>query len=522
MKRWVRRSAGEYLRSLQIGAGLVWREQCGAAFRELQRGERTKIVRIPRDREAEHLAVCGNTGSGKTSLLMGITDHAEQRGETCVVFDPHQQFIKRYYDPRRGDRILNPCDGRCVAWNPCDEVDYTNVNTAETTALALAASLLPGRVGQRDWFFIDAGRRILQRIWAHYRANAQQTVELLTHIDPLIDEIARGNDLETMLRENAAQQRAGIQATVTQCLPALRLMPTESEQNPRWSARAWESGRQGWLFVTATTDTRVALRPVQSMWLDYIIMRLVDGGDRPGCPTVRMVIDEVQTLQELPNLAMCLQETRKSGVMCAIGFHGMPDMKDIYRDQAESIVSAPSTKIILRTGEPGAQEWAAKVVGNHDVERLREHVDSKGNRSYTTERANAEPLIMPTEFRGFEPRVGVLVHGDYSVKLKFCYAKPRDPVAEGFVLAKGAPPQLLPMPSLQEVLARKKREAEERAAALAALTAARNQAVSQPPAAQRGRRKAAVPSDGSGGLFAVQIAAPQVAANNQGLEGGEG
>jgi hypothetical protein len=118
-------------------------------------------------------------------------------------------------------------------------------------------------------------------------------------------------------------------------------------------------------------------------------------------------------------------------------------------------------------------------------------VDSEGKKSYTTDRSPAEALIMPTEFRGFAPRVGVLVHGDYSVKVKFCYPVPRPPVAEGFVLAAGAPPKLLPMPSLEEVLARKKAEAakkeEERK---------KQFVIYQPPAQQgsggpqRGRKKA--------------------------------
>jgi hypothetical protein len=459
----------EFNRKVQ-GDGLGWRTEeyedtvagrevkVGKTLRERWQGDQFPIIRIPRSREAEHLAVCGANGSGKTSVLMGISDQAEREGATCIIYDPHRQFTRRYYDPSRGDVILHSVDERMPHWNPSHEVDYTTLETGRMTALAAAESLYPGHPGQRDWFFTDASRRMYQHCMVHYRPDAEQLVHLYEHMDPLIDAITKGTDLEVMLTKNAGPQRAGIQATASQCLPALRQVPPASPDRPTWSAREFAKHRKGWVFLTAKTETRVAMRPLHSLWLDSLIMRLIDEGMKPGLPRVYIIIDETQALQELPQLATVLRESRKSDVSVAIGFHAKSDLRGKYQEEAETIISAPATKFMLRIGDPEAQEWASKICGDHDIERLREHIDHKGKKSYTTEQT-AERLVMATEFAGFEPRVGVLRHANFVSKIKVRYAEPRPDKAEGFIQAPGRPAEILPLPTLEEV---RKREEEER------------------------------------------------------------
>jgi ABC-type dipeptide/oligopeptide/nickel transport system ATPase component len=454
------------------GDGLGWRTEeyqdtvagrdvkVGRTLRERISGNEFPMIRIPRSREAEHLAVCGSSGSGKTSVLMAIGDQAEREEATCIVYDPHpqQQFVRRYYDPTRGDVILHSVDERMPHWNPSHEVDYTTVETARMTALASAESLYPGQPGDRDWFFTDAARRMYQHCMVHYRPDAAQLVHLYEHMDPLIDAITKGTDLETMLTKNAGPQRAGIQSTASQCLPALRQVPPAGLDRLTWSARQWAQHRRGWVFLTSRAGTRVAMRPLHSLWLDSLIRNLIDAGTNADVPRVYIIIDEAQALQELPQLATVLRESRKSNVCVAIGFHAKADLKGKYRDEAETIISAPATKMLLRIGDPEAQEWASKMSGDHDIERLREHVDNKGKKSYTVDRTT-ERLIMATEFAGFEPRVGVLRHGNFTVKVKVRYVEPRPDRAEGFIQAPGRPAEILPLPSLEEI---RKKEEEER------------------------------------------------------------
>jgi type IV secretory pathway TraG/TraD family ATPase VirD4 len=179
----------------------------------------------------------------------------------------------------------------------------------------------------------------------------------------------------------------------------------------------------------------------------------------------------LQSLQNLPKLAMVLREARKSGVSAAIGFHVKSDLKGIYGEEAETIISAPATKILLRIGDPEAQEWASKICGDHEVERLREHVDHKGHKSYSTERTT-ERLVMATEFADFEPRVGILRHGPFAVKIKVRYPDSRPDKAEGFIQSPGKPSAILPLPTLEEIQKQQEEEQKRKAQELARIATA--------------------------------------------------
>ena len=70
-------------------------------------------MRIPASKEAQHIQIIGDTGTGKTQLIMQILRQIRDRGDAAVVYDPATEFVKRFYDGERGDVVLNPLDARC-------------------------------------------------------------------------------------------------------------------------------------------------------------------------------------------------------------------------------------------------------------------------------------------------------------------------------------------------------------------------------------------------------------------------
>lgn len=455
------RTRREFARVVK-GAGIGWlveERRFGAT--------RFETLRIARDLETQHVQMIGDTGSGKTQSILHITDEAEAHGESCVVYDPHREFVTRYYRPERGDVILNSTDARCAHWDPSYEVDYTDRTSAEATALAQAASLYPGSPQRRDWFFTNASRLIWQYCMVHHRPDANEMAQLMTHADPLIDAISKGTELEEMLRKNAEGQRAGIISTLTAPVFALRQVPEPEVGRPDWSAREWAKDRRGWIFLTSTQDTRDALRPLQSLWIDSLILRLLSMGDQPRLPRVRMILDELPTLQELSQLKSALSEARKSGLTIIVGFQGRSGIKAIYGEEAEGLFSAPYTKIILRTGEAEAAEWASKMIGEREVERIREHRGVKGERTYTTEQ-RTERVVMPSELAGLQPRCGYLRYGNEIVPIKIALARERPAIAEGYVQRVGEEVAILPMPNLDQIRAREEAERERKAEQAAA------------------------------------------------------
>ena len=90
-------------------------------------------LRIPRDAENKHFLIVGDTGSGKSSVIRQMLYQVEARGDSAIVYDPACEFVKQFYNPHRGDIVLNPLDARMPYWSPSKELR----RKAEAKALPL-------------------------------------------------------------------------------------------------------------------------------------------------------------------------------------------------------------------------------------------------------------------------------------------------------------------------------------------------------------------------------------------------
>jgi len=65
---------------------------------------------------------------------------------------------------------------------------------------------------------------------------------------------------------------------------ALQLLPAARATSQRWSATEWSTSRRGWLFFTSTPETRARLVPLTSLWLDTLVLRLMNqaAADQPA------------------------------------------------------------------------------------------------------------------------------------------------------------------------------------------------------------------------------------------------
>ena len=125
---------------------------------------------------------------------------------------------------------------------------------------------------------------------------------------------------------------------------------------------------------------------------------------QPASPEARpvwFVLDELASLQRLPQLHTALTENRKSNNPIVLGFQGRSQLEARYGHDAETMISQPATKIFLRTGEPHAAKWVADAIGDVEIERLAESQSSgrSRERSYGLER-QVEPLVMASEISG--------------------------------------------------------------------------------------------------------------------------
>jgi type IV secretory pathway TraG/TraD family ATPase VirD4 len=163
------------------------------------------------------------------------------------------------------------------------------------------------------------------------------------------------------------------------------------------------------------------LLPLISLWLDLLVLRLLTEPRLDQRPAW-FVIDELASLQRLPQLHTAITENRKSNNPLILGFQGRSQLEARYGADAEAMLSQPATKIFLRTSEPRAAKWVSEAIGEVEFERLRE-TRFEGNRAgknFAFDR-QTEPLVMASEISGLEDLRAYLKYGNYVTRFSFPY-----------------------------------------------------------------------------------------------------
>ena len=376
--------------------------------------EDEKMIRLPEGAEDKHIEIMGDTGSGKTTLIIQLLRQIQSRGHAAIIHDPAGEFTEQFFDLSRGDIILNPLDSRMPYWGPSEEL------RRKAEAKALATSLYQPATDKKGEFFTETP----QKIFAHlltFGPSPQDLVEWLCKPDE-IDRRVAGTEMESMIAKGAQDQRNGVLASLGLIADSLRILPKKSADRPCWSAAAWSEHRKGWIFLTSKPTEKEALIPLHSLWIDLLVMRLLSA-PRPDQVPAWFVLDELASLQRLPQLAKALTENRKSKNPLVIGFQGKAQLESIYGHLAEVMLSQPATKIFLTTTEPKASEWVSKAIGNVEIERMKEtHYDgTKSGKNFAMDR-QIEPLIMDSEISGLEPLTAILKHGNDVTRFSFDYS----------------------------------------------------------------------------------------------------
>jgi hypothetical protein len=150
-------------------------------------------------------------------------------------------------------------------------------------------------------------------------------------------------------------------------------------------------------------------------------MRLLSA-PQPGQKPVWFVIDELASLQKLPQLHTAITENRKSKNPLVLGFQGKAQLEVIYGHLAEVMLSQPATKIFMKTAEPKASEWISEAIGKVEIERLKETKfdGSRSGKNFTVDR-QIEPLVMGSEISGLDDRHAYLKLGNLVARFDFDY-----------------------------------------------------------------------------------------------------
>ncbi len=434
------------------GIGFMTTEPQSLRERLLVKYHNGPTVRIPRADETRHHLFMGTTSSGKTTAIKQVLIQVRDYGETAIIYDPTLEYVRSFYDPRRGDIILNPLDERSPYWSPGEEVQD------EAEALTIAHALFPDQPGE-TFFFLNSVRKLAAHLF-RLHPKPEELVKWMSDSKE-IDQRVKGTPYEATVSHSAPAQREGVLATMNNVADTIAQLKTEKEAKEHWTAREWVKRRQGWIFLTSTPETRETLKPLHSMWLDLLVLRLLHQADDPTVRRVWMDLDEVATLQRLPQLETALTQNRKANVSILIGLQGKAQLETIYGHIAETLLAMPWTALFFKTTEPDAAEWISRYLGEQEIERWRpsQTRGEPGTRDRRDSKTDAEerfnrPAVSASEISGLDERKGYLKSGNFivPVTVKRCDLPI---VADGFI-----PRDLPPMFPVRSAAEKKEPEDE--------------------------------------------------------------
>ena len=233
----------------------------------------------------------GDTGVGKTQLIMQCLRQIRGRGDSAIVYDPACEYVQRFYDAKRGDIVLNPLDARCPYWGPAQEME------SEDEAYAIAASLYPPKTDKVDEFFHETPAQIFAHLLKR-GPTPHQLAEWMSRRRELMKRV-EGTEMAFYIDRKAGPQRAGVLVFASAGREVLPDAAGRDEKRDVWNARTWSKKRQGMdLHHLAATGAGYAASTAFS--LDRPAGDALADRAPAGQKPVWFVIDELASLQSCP------------------------------------------------------------------------------------------------------------------------------------------------------------------------------------------------------------------------------
>ena len=324
-------------------------------------------VAVPPEDETKHFKFMGTTGSGKSTVMRELLHAALYRGDRAVIADPEGGYLSHFYDPKRGDVILNPFDARSAKWDLFGEL------RAAYDVDQLARAFIPDRGSDPTW--TSYGRTFLAAVTRQAQvAGMRDVAELYRLLTAAPKEELRvllnGTPAAPFLEEGSERLFAGARSTTTdhvKCLDYVR-----AQTGTAFSVREWIKSGQGVMFLPYQADQIAALKTIISIWMRLAIFQTMSLGE--GDHRIWFAVDELDALGAIDGLPDALARLRKFGGRCALGLQSIAQVSTTYGNgPAQAMVENCGNSLVLRCSASesgGTARFASRLIGEREVVRL--------------------------------------------------------------------------------------------------------------------------------------------------------
>jgi type IV secretory pathway TraG/TraD family ATPase VirD4 len=336
-------------------------------------------VSVSAEDEVKHFKLIGTTGTGKSTAIHELLGAALARGDRAVIADPDGGYLRRFYDARRGDVILNPFEPDSHRWDLFGEIanDYD--------VEQLARSLIPDHEGSdRSWrgyartFFSAvtaqahaAGSRDLQELYRLLVVAG--TAELRT--------LVAGTPAQPFLEEHNGRMFDSIRSVTSSAVASLDYVARQ--RSAPLSVRHWvqerdapadASGGRRVLFMPYRAGQVAALRSTISAWMRLAIFEAMQREEGSTARPLWFIVDELDALGQIDGLKDALARLRKFGGRCVLGFQSVAQVSSTYGvGEAQTIVENTGNTVIFRCSgseHGGTSRFASRLIGEREVVHL--------------------------------------------------------------------------------------------------------------------------------------------------------
>ncbi|BCN92776.1 type IV conjugative transfer system coupling protein TraD [Thiomicrorhabdus immobilis] len=352
--------------------------------------------------EKQHLLIVGDTGAGKSQLLIQLLRYIRKLGDQVVLYDPKGDMVRDFYQPDL-DVLYSPFDTRSPIWNVWQ--DLNTEQALETFAEAVIKES-PGK----DSFWAKTARMVLVSALKQGRKEGLSFVQSIhklvsSDLDTLTEwldgsevasDFSNSKTAATILSELKSQARAlkylADDKQASQASFAIESFFTECFEK-------MDSGdRQPmpWLFLPVQKKYKASARPIMAAQIELISNFILSQ------PTNRhrriwFIIDELPSLGKLSALPELLAEGRGYGVATVLALQNFSQLLKHYgKDDAHNLAGQCASLVALRTSDPQTADYLSKRFGkqirkevqtNQSLSKGKTGSFSQGHSEHIAERA---------------------------------------------------------------------------------------------------------------------------------------
>jgi len=340
----------------------------------------------------------GTTGAGKTNLYNDLLPQISKRKNKALVIDTTGDMISKYYNPERGDVIINPFDARTCNWDIVNECHY------EYQFDNLAQSIVPRNSEHSDPLWKNGSAKIfsvgLQKAKEEGISPQELHGILVKSSLKEFGDFFWNTDAYPFADPKGERTTLSFRSTLSSSVQFLKFL---GKGNDKFLLSEWVEAEkeESWVFITANEDMIQTLNPLIAAIFNStstMLMSLKESFER----RLWFIVDELPAVQRLQSLQAILSKGRKYGACFFAGLQGMSQFEEIYGHHgSKTILNLFNTKFFFRCEELQATEQVSKWLGEEEIEEAKESVSYGAHQMRDGKSINMHKsirrLVLPTE-----------------------------------------------------------------------------------------------------------------------------